>query len=279
MTNRKIKASLLQIYQKLFKEFGPQHWWPAETKFEVIVGAILTQNTSWGNVEKAIGFLKSHRLLSACALRDIPIAQLAGLIKPAGYFNVKARRLKNFIQFFFDEYQGNMQAMGKEDRDSLRQKLLGVSGIGPETADSILLYALEKPVFVVDAYTKRFLYRHNFIHHEANYQEIQKLFTTHLNRDVLFFGEYHALIVALGKNYCKPTPLCESCPLNRIHYSLSFKCGLCHRALLDKQERMVDKVGLQKAANMIDPSIRTTDMSVGPYLICLDCHRQRHSQR
>ncbi|MBI3616714.1 MAG: endonuclease III domain-containing protein [Candidatus Omnitrophica bacterium] len=212
MRNRGTKAILREIYAKLFKEFGPQRWWPARTKFEVIVGAILTQNTNWGNVEKAIHHLKSAGVLSERALRDIPAAKLAALIKPAGYFNVKARRLKNFMRFFFDEYQGDLKAMGRQELSHLRHKLLGVNGIGPETADSILLYALEKPVFVVDAYTKRFLYRHNLGDHKADYHQIQELFMGHFDHDTAMFNES--------------------------------KCRSCHRAFLDGEKRTTTKSGL-----------------------------------
>lgn len=243
MRSRGTKAILEEIYAKLFKKFGPQHWWPAGTKFEVIVGAILTQNTNWGNVEKAIHRLKTEGVLSERALRDISTRRLAALIKPAGYFNVKARRLKNFIRFLFEEYRGSVTAMGHEEGPLLRRKLLAVNGIGPETADSILLYALDKPVFVVDAYTKRFLYRHNLAGRQADYHHVQELFTAHFNADIPFFQEYHALIVALGKNYCKPRPSCEHCPLNRIRYSLSSKCGSCHRAFLSGEKRAATKSG------------------------------------
>lgn len=244
MKSHAAKNVLQKTYAKLFKKFGPQYWWPAETQFEVIVGAILTQNTNWGNVEKAIQRLKSARVLSERALRDIPAAKLAALIKPAGYFNVKARRLKNFIRFMFKEYDGSLNAMECEDVHTLRHKLLAVNGIGPETADSILLYALDKPVFVVDAYTKRFLYRHNLIGPEAEYHQIQELFSGNFDVDIPFFQECHALIVALGKNYCKPTPLCDRCPLNRIQYSFTSKCGSCHRAFLSGEKRITTKSGL-----------------------------------
>ncbi len=214
MIDRGTRVSLLEIYRKLFKEFGPQHWWPAETRFEVIVGAILTQNTNWGNVEKAIRRLKEADVLSPRALCDIPVAKLAALIKPAGYFNVKARRLKNFIHFLFKEYKGSLKAMERQDTHLLRQKLLAVNGIGPETADSILLYALNKTVFVVDAYTKRVLYRHNLIDPKADYHQVQKLFMDSFGHDAAMFNEYHALIVRLGKEYCKTKPLCPQCKLN-----------------------------------------------------------------
>ena len=250
MKNHELKIALRKIYAKLFKEFGPQHWWPARTKFEIIVGAILTQNTNWGNVEKAVHRLRSAGVLKERALRDIPVTKLAAHIKSAGYFNVKALRLKNFMRFFFDEYQGDLKAMGREELSHLRHKLLKVNGIGPETADSILIYALDKPVFVVDAYTKRFLYRHNVISPKAEYHQIQELFSTNFDADISFFREYHALIVALGKHYCKPTPLCERCPLNRFRYSLIVKCGSCHRAFLDGEKRIATKSGF----------------------LCFDCH-------
>jgi len=214
------KDILSKIYQRLFKEFGPQHWWPGETPFEVMVGAILTQNTNWGNVEKAIKNLKQERVLSPRALKDISSSRLASLIKPAGYFNVKAKRLKNFIDFLWREYEGDLNRMRKEPLSVSRPKLLSVNGIGPETADSILLYALDKPVFVIDAYTRRFLYRHNLAPLNADYHSLQKYFMSSLKEDVALFNEYHALIVHLGKHFCRTRALCESCPLNEISYSL-----------------------------------------------------------
>ena len=160
--------SVKEIYDILYKRYGPQDWWPARTDFEVIVGAILTQNTAWTNVEKAIESLRRERLLSARALYDTSHAKLASLIRSAGYYNVKAKRLKHFLDFLFNEYGGDIRALKKVETKVLRNKLLGVNGIGPETCDSIMLYALEKPVFVVDAYTKRIFSRHGFlrtIHH------------------------------------------------------------------------------------------------------------------
>jgi len=184
------------------------------------VGAILTQNTNWGNVEKAIKNLKQERVLSPRALKDISSSRLASLIKPAGYFNVKAKRLKNFIDFLWREYEGDLNRMRKEPLSVSRPKLLSVNGIGPETADSILLYALDKPVFVIDAYTRRFLYRHNLAPLNADYHSLQKYFMSSLKEDVALFNEYHALIVHLGKHFCRTRALCESCPLNEISYSL-----------------------------------------------------------
>jgi len=208
---------LHEIYHKLFHAFGPQRWWPGDTPFEIAVGAILTQNTNWGNVEKAIGNLKRQSALSAKVIHEIPIKKLAGLIRPAGYFNVKARRLKSFIGFLVDGYRGSMKRMKDEDLNPLREKLLQVNGIGPETADSILLYALEKPVFVVDAYTKRVLSRHGIMEHEKSYSEFQDLFHSALKRDLKLFNEYHALFVRVGKTYCKrQRPLCDQCPLKEV---------------------------------------------------------------
>jgi len=237
------KATLTTVYERLLKDFGPQKWWPAQTRFEVIVGAILTQNTNWTNVEKALIKLKDKKVLSPRALKDISAQKLAYLIKPAGYFNVKARRLKNFINFLFEEYDGDLKKMARKDSVLLRRQLLDVNGIGPETADSILLYAFDRPVFVVDAYTKRILYRHNMVDQKADYHEIQDIFMNTLEHDVKLFNEYHALIVRLGKDYCKPKPRCEQCVLNNIRYSLIIKCRHCHRALPEKKGKIHPKGG------------------------------------
>jgi endonuclease III related protein len=205
---------LRQIYHTLYQAFGPQHWWPGDTPFEVAVGAILTQNTNWGNVEKAIKNLKQKKVLSAKALHEMPASDLAVLIRPAGYFNIKAKRLKSFIGYLSDNFHGSMQKMKKDDMHSLREKLLTINGIGPETADSILLYALKKPSFVIDAYTKRVLSRHQILAHDRSYEEFQGLFHASLQQDVQFFNEYHALFVMVGKTYCKRTaPFCDTCPL------------------------------------------------------------------
>lgn len=226
-----------QIYQKLFSALGPQHWWPAQTPFEVMVGAILTQNTNWGNVEKAIGNLKKAKVLSPLSLKRISLKKLAQAIRPAGYFNVKSRRLKNFVEFFFKEYQGSLKRMSSVPLDGLRAKLLQVNGLGPETADSILLYALKKPIFVVDAYTKRIFYRHALISRDEDYHELQDKFMSHLALDVRVFNEYHALIVHIGKHYCRSNPRCESCPLRDVHYSLTRRCPKCFRYIFDTKDR------------------------------------------
>jgi endonuclease-3 related protein len=205
---------LVEIYEELFHTFGPQQWWPGNTPFEIAVGAILTQNTNWGNVEKAIHNLKQQHALSAKTIHQMAAHTLSDLIRPAGYFNVKAERLKSFVSFLMNEYQGNMGKMGKEDLNALREKLLHIYGIGPETADSILLYALQKPVFVIDAYTKRVLSRHGIMGHEKSYDEFQELFHSSLRREVRLFNEYHALFVRVGKTFCRRNnPLCDKCPL------------------------------------------------------------------
>jgi endonuclease-3 related protein len=202
------------IYRRLYSRFGPQYWWPAQTPFEVMVGAILTQNTNWLNVEKAIANLKKYNLLAPDKLYKLSQRRLAWLIRPAGYYNIKAKRLKNFLKFFIQHYGGKVKNMSAQDSGLLREELLSVKGVGPETADSILLYALAKPVFVVDAYTKRILLRHRLIQGDTDYQETQNLFTRHLKNKVKLFNEYHALLVKLGKEFClKNKPKCAICPL------------------------------------------------------------------
>ncbi|GBD97058.1 MAG TPA: endonuclease III domain-containing protein [Nitrospirae bacterium] len=207
---------LTDIYNILYKTFGPQHWWPGDTPFEIAVGAILTQNTNWGNVEKAISNIKKDHALNAKTLHGMSHAGLASLIRPAGYFNIKAERLGHFLSFLANHYKGSMKQMKREDADILREHLLSVKGIGPETADSIILYALEKPVFVIDAYTKRVLQRHKLVPEKAGYHELQEIFHKSLPLDVELFNEYHALFVMLGKHYCKPKPRCEGCPLEKF---------------------------------------------------------------
>ena len=207
---------LTDIYNTLYKTFGPQRWWPGETPFEIAVGAILTQNTNWGNVEKAISNIKKARALKAKTLHEMSHAGLASLIRPAGYFNIKADRLGHFLSFLSTNYKGSMKRMKRGDTYFLREHLLNVKGIGPETADSILLYALEKPVFVIDAYTKRVLQRHKIVPEKSGYHELQGIFHRSLPLDVQLFNEYHALFVMLGKHYCKPKPRCEGCPMEKF---------------------------------------------------------------
>ncbi len=202
-----------ELYQRLWEVWGPQGWWPGETPFEVAVGAILTQNTNWTNVARAIAVLKDQDVLEPHALQDLPEAELARLIRPAGYYNIKARRLKNFLDFLGDHYGNSMAVMAADTLASLRPALLTVKGIGPETADSILLYALSKPTFVVDAYTFRILSRHGLIPEAYAYEELRQLFMEHLPAEVPLFQEYHALLVRLGKAWCRPKPQCAACPV------------------------------------------------------------------
>ena len=206
----------MKIYQRLFRAYGSMHWWPGETPFEVMAGAILTQNTSWRNVEKAIQNLKTRKVLHVRGIHQLKRSQLASLIRSSGYFRIKADRLKAFVNFLFENCDGNLRKMGRERPESLRQKLLRVKGIGPETADSILLYGLQKPIFVVDAYTKRIFSRHGILSEKASYEEVQRLFMDHLPQDEKLFNEYHALLVHLGKTLCKKTPRCDLCPIKGV---------------------------------------------------------------
>jgi len=207
--------TLALIYKKLYYHFGPQHWWPADSPFEVMVGAILTQNTNWANVEKAIDNLKANRLLEPKKLYRLSSKRLAQLIRPVGYYNIKARRLRKFLKFFLKNFHASITKISNQAVQELRQHLLSVNGIGQETADSILLYALNKPIFVIDAYTKRILLRHHLIKEDANYEIIQNLFMQNLKKDVKLFNDFHALLVRLGKEFClKNKPKCNQCPLN-----------------------------------------------------------------
>lgn len=209
--------SIRLIYKRLFRHFGPQHWWPGESPFEVAVGAILTQNTAWANASKAVGSLKDKGLLNPSRLNEVPTARLASLIRSSGYYNQKAQRLKSFVRFLIQGHRGKMDRMASVPLGEMRRQLLQLPGVGPETADSILLYGLGKPIFVVDAYTRRVLARHSLIPWDASYEEIQQLFMRNLTPDVAQFNEYHALIVALGKTLCKTThPKCEICPLKAV---------------------------------------------------------------
>jgi len=210
-----VRRRLLGIYRHLYRRLGPQGWWPGRTRFEIIVGAILTQNTNWANVEKAIGNLRRAGLLDPVRMSALPARRLGPFVRPAGTFAVKARRLRNFLAFLRARYGGSLRRLFREAPARLRTALLDVSGIGPETADSILLYAGRMPVFVVDAYTRRILSRHRLIAPDAPYDEVQALFMTHLPPDAPLYNEYHALLVAVGKKYCRTTPRCEDCPLRR----------------------------------------------------------------
>lgn len=205
-----------QYFNSLFTAFGPQHWWPGRTPFEVIVGAILTQNTAWKNVEIAIGNLRQAGVLSAAGISRVPLRKLEGLVRPSGYFRQKARKLKAFCEFLRGAYGGSLRRMFAAQTIVLREQLLGVWGIGPETADSILLYAGGHPVFVVDAYTKRMLGRHGWIGERVKYEDVRWIFERAFPGDAARFNEFHALIVHAGKNFClKHDPHCGACPLGR----------------------------------------------------------------
>lgn len=211
------RLALMEFYEAMSQKLGPMHWWPARTPFEVIVGAILTQNTAWTNVEKAIENLRRERLLNFSAIENIPTARLARLVRSSGYFRQKAKKLKAFVHFLRDEYGGSLSRMFATPTAELREKLLAVHGIGPETADSILLYAGNHAIFVVDAYTRRILTRHGLSNEESAYDDIRLLFENHVPRDVNLYNEYHALIVNTGKHWCRSkNPHCTECPLGRF---------------------------------------------------------------
>ncbi|MCX7635915.1 MAG: endonuclease III domain-containing protein [Syntrophales bacterium] len=203
-------------YAQMEARFGDLHWWPGETPEEVIVGAILTQNTAWRNVEKSIAALKAAGCLSAAALAVIPRDRLAALIRSSGFFNVKAERLQHFMRWFMATYGGDTGRMFAVETALLREQLLCLRGIGEETADSILLYGGGKPVFVVDAYTRRILARHGLIAERASYGHVQSLFTAHLPLSAPLFNQYHALLVETGKRFCRKRPLCGDCPLQDL---------------------------------------------------------------
>lgn len=206
----------MDVYRRLFDVYGPQHWWPGGSPFEIVVGAILTQATSWTNVAKAIDNLKRAGVLSPEGLRDLPVDELATLIRPSGYFNVKARRLKAFIDHLWEKHDGSLDAMFNEDSPALRRELLSIYGIGEETADDILLYAANRPVFVVDAYTRRVMERVDVNDGASTYADYQSLFHDALPADAKLFNEYHALLVRHGKDVCRPMPLCDRCCLREI---------------------------------------------------------------
>jgi endonuclease-3 related protein len=208
-----MRPTISDYFRTALEKLGPQGWWPGETAFEICVGAILTQNTNWKNVEKALANLKSRDLLDPHRMFALDPAELASLIRPAGYFRIKTKRLRNFLKFLIESYDGNLEAMKSERTESLREKILSINGIGPETADSILLYALGKNIFVVDAYTKRIFTRHGVLEEDADYHAIQDHFSRHLSEDAQSFNEFHALIVHVGKNWCKTRePDCAHCP-------------------------------------------------------------------
>lgn len=210
-------GELLRYYEAMSGALGPMRWWPAETPFEVIVGAILTQSTAWGNVERAIANLRAAGLLTPAAMLRVRASRLATLVIPSGYFRQKAKKLKAFVRFLQAEYQGSLQRMFETPTLELREKLLAVHGIGPETADSILLYAGNHPVFVVDAYTHRILRRHGITDGKPDYERVRSFIEASLPQRPELFNEFHALIVNTGKNWCrKSAPRCEECPLHSL---------------------------------------------------------------
>jgi endonuclease-3 related protein len=211
----RFRLNLLTIYDCLFTAYGPQHWWPGETPFEVMVGAILTQSAAWRNVEQAITNLKQAGDLSPAALRDLPHPELASLIRPSGYYNAKTKKLKALASWLA-QYSDNLVNIFSNNTKELRLELLGVHGIGPETADSILLYAAGKPVFVIDAYTRRIFQRLGILLPDDSYDVCQALFTRNLVREALLYNEYHALLVKLGKDVCRKKPDCDECCLGEL---------------------------------------------------------------
>ncbi len=212
--NNICSKQVYSIYKLLFFRFGPQGWWPGRTKTEMIIGAILTQNTHWQNVEKALNNLRTAGLLNFGRLYKADENTVAGHIRPAGYFNIKARRLKNFAKFFVEDMRSSWRAFRVMPLEELRERVLAVNGVGPETADSILLYAFNRPVFVVDAYTKRIFSRYGLIENNADYGQAQRFFMEYL-ADAALYNEYHALIVRLAKEHCHTRPVCAGCPLQK----------------------------------------------------------------
>ncbi len=225
MDSKSINQTLQDIFRRLLTHYGPQQWWPARDTFEMMVGAILTQSAAWSNVEKAITNLKTAGVLSPKLLRKLSQAEIASLIHPSGYYNAKARKLKSFVQWLDKYYNDDFSQLFASDIDHIRQQLLSVYGIGPETADSIILYAANKPIFVIDTYTRRIISRIGLAPGNAGYAEYQAFFMTNLPTDTRLFNEYHALLVCLAKNICRPRPLCPQCCLSDIcgFYSQSYK--------------------------------------------------------
>lgn len=215
-TNQFIQRDLQEFYNRMAKHYGPTHWWPGDTPFEIAIGAILTQNTAWTNVERAIENLKKEKLLTPKKIRDASPDLLHTAIRPSGYFRQKTERIQRFAGHLLDHYQGSVKRMARKPLDELREELLTLNGIGPETADDILLYACENPIFVVDEYTRRILARHGHVQHNIKYHDLQQFIHNHLEKDLHTFKEFHGLIVWTGKDFCRKTPNCESCPLEPL---------------------------------------------------------------
>ncbi|MDM8000388.1 MAG: endonuclease III domain-containing protein [Dehalococcoidia bacterium] len=226
-SKRNAQPSLLTIYDLLYRQYGPQHWWPAETPLEMIIGAILTQSAAWTNVEKAVGNLKATGDLSVSRLQRLPLDELARLIRPSGYYNVKARKIKAFVDWLVEQHGGDLDRLFALDTGALRQALLSVHGVGEETADSIILYAAHQPIFVIDAYTRRIVSRLGLGPQKQTYAALQAFFMDNLPHDEALFNEYHALLVQHGKTVCRRKPLCRDCCV----------ISLCPSADLDTQTR------------------------------------------
>jgi len=216
MGNQSISQALQDIYHRLISRYGPQHWWPAEETFEIMVGAILTQSAAWVNVEKAIANLKAARVLSPKTLRQLSLPELATLIHPCGYYNAKALKLKSLAHWLGEYYNDGLDKLFANNADHLRHQLLSIHGIGQETADSIILYAADKPIFVIDAYTRRIIDRLGLTPKTNSYTAYQSLFMNNLPADTSLFNEYHALLVCLAKNVCRNHPFCQQCCLSDI---------------------------------------------------------------
>lgn len=214
MTMLKLSSRRLHgVFQRLLDAYGPQDWWPGDSPFEIMVGAVLTQNTAWINVERAIANLINHRALDPARILEAPEGRLADWLRPSGYFNIKARRLRNFCRWYIDA--GEYAALAVLDTETLRHALLGINGVGPETADDILLYAFERPVFVIDAYTRRLFSRLGLITGTEGYEHLRQAMENALGPDTALFNEYHALIVAHAKDICRVKPRCADCVLRR----------------------------------------------------------------
>ena len=223
MTKSSLRDDLLVIYDTLRAAFGYQHWWPAETPFETMVGAILAQTVSWTNAAKAIANLKDAGMLDPGRLAAADTGDIARLIVPSRFYNQKAERIREFSRIYIDEFQADPAVMAAMETDALRKRLLAVRGLGKETVDTILLYACEKPIFVVDAYTRRIFSRYGLLPENPSYDRTQRLFADNLPRDAGLFNDYHAQIVMLGKIACRKSPLCDQCPIRMVHGSL--RCG------------------------------------------------------
>jgi len=208
-----IKKGLREIHERLWQAYGPQHWWPARTQVEIVVGAILTQNTAWSNVERAIKNLRRAKVLTWSGLRDLPASELVKLIRPSGTYEVKAKRLGSFVRYLWENHNGSLRSLLSGELEKARERLLSIHGIGPETADAILLYAGNRASFVVDAYTRRILRRHYLCKDRVTHEAVRKLFHASLPADSRLFNEYHALFVSLGKKHCRSRARCLGCPL------------------------------------------------------------------